>query len=79
MVRNTIEDPPCLVAMAGTVLAGDRKSRTMNLIRHHPSEELTEFEMEWHHLRIARRSAEWIAVLAFIAALGYVLRPYLMR
>jgi hypothetical protein len=38
---------------------------------HDPEQELTEFEREWHHLRMARRGLEVLAVIAALAGFAY--------
>ena len=51
----------------------------MDSIKHAPQQEMQEFEMEWHHLRMARTAAEWIAIALLITAVGYSVWPYVIH
>ena len=38
---------------------------------HEPKKELTEFEMEWHHLQLARKALELLGLAAVLAGIAY--------
>jgi hypothetical protein len=56
-----------------------KKRPAMDHIKPAHQNEMFEFEMEWHHLRIARTAVEWIAIAAAVAAAGYSLWHVLMH
>ncbi|MEO8732703.1 MAG: hypothetical protein ABI373_00090 [Flavobacteriales bacterium] len=41
-----------------------------------PPDEMTEFDMEWHHLSIARTALEWSIIVVVLAIAVHRLWPY---